>query len=135
LTPEQAMQKDESNNSIMQIVIHLIFWNECYLARLTCTKLPKFERDNKDTFEAVSLGTKDIDWESAKTRLDKVLSDFYTAVKNTDEENLNSAAVENQPDSWYSYLAQITVHNSYHIGQIVTIRKHHGNWDSEKGFK
>lgn len=135
ITQEQAWQKDESGNSIMQIVIHLIFWNERYLSRFNNIVMPKFEGNNRETFEPESLGVNELDWESAKSRLDKVLSGFYSAVKDADEDKLNSPAIKDQPDSWYSYLGQITLHNAYHIGQIVTIRKHHGNWDREKGFK
>ncbi|RPI19583.1 MAG: DinB family protein [Ignavibacteriae bacterium] len=135
LTPGQALQKDESNNSIMQIVIHLIFWNELYLSRFNGTNLPPFEGNNKETFEPGSIGNTELNWDSAKERLDKVLSDFYDAVKDADEEKLNSQAIQSQPDAWYSYIAQITIHNAYHIGQIVTIRKQHGNWNPDKGFK
>jgi hypothetical protein len=43
LTEEQALKKDKGNNSVMQIVTHLIFWNERYLNRFLSIPNPKFE--------------------------------------------------------------------------------------------
>jgi hypothetical protein len=34
---------------------------------------------------------------------------------------------------WWSPLAQQNIHNAYHIGQIVLLRKLQGAWDSSKG--
>ncbi|MFO7446358.1 MAG: hypothetical protein R6W90_08325, partial [Ignavibacteriaceae bacterium] len=36
-------------------------------------------------------------------------------------------------DSWASTISQIILHNAYHLGQIVCLRKEHGNWDSRLG--
>ncbi len=133
LTEEQALQKDESNNSIMQIVIHLIFWNERYLNRFLSIPNPKFDGENKMTFEPSSLGKEQIDWEFAKDKLNIVLSNFHQAVKEADDNKLNSIAFKDRPGEWLSFLANATIHNAYHIGQIVTIRKHHGNWNPKQG--
>jgi uncharacterized damage-inducible protein DinB len=133
LTEEQALQKDESNNSIMQIVIHLIFWDERYLNRFVSIPNPKFEGENKETFEPSSLGKEHISLSYAKEKLNIILSNFHQAVKEADEEKLNSLTYEDRPGTWLSFLGQITIHNAYHIGQIVTIRKQHGNWNPELG--
>ena len=34
---------------------------------------------------------------------------------------------------WFSPLAQQNIHNAYHIGQIVLLRKLQGSWDRTKG--
>ena len=133
LSLEHALLKDKSNNSIMQIVVHLIFWNERYLNRFKGISNPKFTGENKETFEASSLDISEIDLIKAKERLDLVLGEFYKAVRESEEDKLNSPAYEDKPEPWFSYLLHITIHNAYHIGQIITIRKQHGNWNSSLG--
>ena len=52
LTAEQAAWKDNStNNSIWQIVNHLIFWNTRYLNRFKGIPVQEMKGDNDSTFE------------------------------------------------------------------------------------
>jgi hypothetical protein len=68
-----------------------------------------------------------------KEKLNLVLSSLHQAVKEADEIKLNSPAFEGSEYTWYASLTQTTIHNAYHIGQIVTIRKQHGHWNPEQG--
>jgi len=36
-------------------------------------------------------------------------------------------------ESWWTSLAHLAIHNAYHIGQIVHIRKEHGLWEAWEG--
>src|SRR5262249_60066203 len=56
LTAEQANWKGETeNHSIVQLVNHLIFWNQQYLAKFKGDKPTAFNGDNKETLNAVGL--------------------------------------------------------------------------------
>ena len=130
LTEAQALQKDESNNSIMQIVIHLIFWNERWLKRFKGEEVPKMEGDNKTTF---SVGASIEDWEKTIMHIDNIMTEWINTIKKKDDAELLKPVFEGEADPWNSYLHTIAMHNAYHIGQIVTIRKIQGSWDPDQG--
>lgn len=129
LTADQAKEKSGDSNSIWEIVNHLIFWNERYLHRFQEKPVTRKIESNDETFRNENREN----WEATKNQLFSVLTDWTTAVKEADEETFQRSAHEDRHDPWYSVLANINIHNAYHIGQIVEIRKSQGNWDSEKG--
>lgn len=129
LTEEQAKEKSGDSNSIWEIVNHLIFWNERYLHRFKGTPATRKIDSNDETF----LNENNVDWDDAKTQLFSVLTEWAAAVKGADDEIFERSAHEDRHDPWYSVLANINIHNAYHIGQIVEIRKTQGSWDSSKG--
>ena len=123
LTPEQATWKDQTeNHSILQLVNHLIFWNQQYLAKFRGEKPTPFNGDNKETFANLDKGA----WETRVKELDEVLTAWENAVAEADDAKLSQ---------WAQNIARISTHNAYHTGQIVYIRKMKGNWDTEKGVK
>ena len=132
LTAEQASQRDESeNHSVWQIVNHLIFWNERWLVRFKGVTPPKMEGGNNETFG--NQKRNENDWRQAVKKLDDVLSEWETELMMAEESKLLSEPFENFGGEWIDVLTQIPIHNSYHIGQIVHIRKQQGTWDSNQG--
>ncbi len=133
LNLEQAVKRETgTNNSIWQIVNHLIFWNRRYMNRFKGIPNPEFKGDNDDTFESENLT--DAGWEKAVEDIDAVMSEWVDALNNADENKLMGSKDEKSPeDTWSATIAQITVHNAYHIGQIVTLRKLQGSWDPKQG--
>lgn len=129
LTEEQANEKSGNSNSIREIVNHLIFWNERYLSRFKGNPAVKKIESNDETFHSENSQ----DWESAKERLSAVLTNWVKEVNEADDKIFEKSAHEDRFDPWYSVLANVNIHNAYHIGQIVEIRKMNGNWDPEKG--
>ncbi len=123
LTPEQASWKDESDNhSIVQLVNHLIFWNQQQLAKLKGEKPAEFNGDNRETFSGLDKAT----WESSVRQIDDVLIAWEKAIEEADEAKLAK---------WAPTIARVSTHNAYHTGQIIYIRKMKGNWDPAKGVK
>jgi uncharacterized damage-inducible protein DinB len=129
LTLKQASEKSGVSNSVWEIVNHLIFWNERYLERFKGNTSVRKIESNDETFE----NENNRDWETAKNRIFTVLNDWAAALREADESIFEVSAHEDRHDPWYSVLANINIHNAYHIGQIVEIRKSQGNWDSSKG--
>jgi len=65
LTSEQGSWKDETeNHSIVQLVNHLIFWNQQCLAKFKGDKPLAFNGDNKETFAGLDRQT----WEASVKR-------------------------------------------------------------------
>jgi len=122
LTPEQAAWKDASeNHSIVQLVNHLIFWNQQQLAKFKGEK-PAEVSDNKLTFAGLDKAT----WEASVKQIDDVMLAWEKAIEEADDAKLSK---------WYGIIARIGTHNAYHTGQIIYIRKMKGNWDPSKGVK
>ncbi len=126
LTAEQAGWRDGStNNSIWQTVNHLLFWNDRYLLRFNDLEIPKFEGNNDSTFEGDKENPSQEDWNSTIEKLDALLLKWSTDLTKADEEKLSS---KYNNSTWYSILADINIHNAYHIGQIIHTRKLQGSW-------
>ena len=53
----------------------------------------------------------------------------------TELENLVEAADDKKLQTWASEIAHIGTHNSYHVGQMIIVRKLQGSWNPEKGVK
>jgi uncharacterized damage-inducible protein DinB len=134
LTAEQAAWRDGSLvNSIWQITNHLIFWNRRYLDRFKGIPNPEMKGDNDSTFEGEKTSGTDADWKKTAEDMDKIMSEWEEALKETDEAKLEIPMSKDREGPCGSYIALVTLHSAYHIGQIVTLRKQQGSWDKSKG--
>jgi len=124
LTAEQAMWKDSSgNHSVGQLVNHLYFWNARELAKFKGEKPGVFSGNNEETF-ATKLDKES--WVTLVKNLDNVLAQLEKIISGLDDAKLQALSAD---------VANISTHNAYHTGQIIFVRKLHGNWDPEKGVK
>jgi uncharacterized damage-inducible protein DinB len=131
LTPELAnWKKTESENSIWEIISHLVFWNKRFLNRFKNIENPKMEGSNDTTFTFL----KGLEWEQVLERFNGVITDWYETIENSEDEKFDQYISEESKETWLESLSSITLHNAYHIGQIVTIRKIQGSWDPEQGL-
>lgn len=128
LTAEIALKKVAENvHTIWDLIHHLAFWQDI-------------------TLDAVD--EKDVDWSRSKTEnwpspdielnqdiLDATISRF---LKGIDEFSLRAEKVDldSTMSAWPQgtkvwALQMIAQHNSYHLGQIVTLRQLQNNWSVE----
>lgn len=134
LSAEQAKQNVKSgSHSVWQIVNHLIFWNERWLIRFKGEVPEKMESENSGTFSGDLGGEKQ--WKASQDKLDGILTEFENRLRMVDDAFLKAEAFKGYGASWYMMFAQMTIHNAYHIGQIVLLRKQQGTWNSEQGVK
>lgn len=121
LTDEQARQRvAPDEHSIYDLVVHLVFWNDRYLHKLRGQELPKV-MSNEESFR---LDT-DLHFDQLMVRADEVFSQWQAALAEslpTDGEN-----------DWPAIVSNINLHNAYHIGQIVLLRKLQGSWQKAYG--
>ena len=129
LTAEQAKWKpDGADNTIWEEVNHLIAWNEIWLRRYR-GELDFFDDYvNVDTFT-----TGHGDWQATCEYLFKLMDEWRKVLTDITEDKLTSILHEKRPSPWYSPIAQQNIHNAYHTGQIVLLRKLQGSWDASKG--
>jgi uncharacterized damage-inducible protein DinB len=129
LTPEQAAWKSsESDNSIWELVNHLVFWSERYLNRFKGIPIQEMEGNNDTTFI-----NKRLEWQEVVDKFNAVMTEWYDAVYRSEEEKLEQLIGEDKKEPWIEALTNITIHTAYHIGQIVSIRKIQGSWNKEQG--
>ncbi len=134
LSAEKAALKDETgNHSVWGIVDHMIFWNERWLTRLKDGNPGKVETDNSATFEISAPD--ETAWSEAVKKLSGILAEVISIVESSDDKFLSAEAFPGYGASWYEMFAQFNLHNAYHIGQIVQLRKLHHCWDDEQGIK
>lgn len=122
LSSEQVSNKSEnSTNSILEIVNHLYFYNKLELNRFK--KLPDnvSVSDNKTTFS----NWQETSWEILVEQLLKTMTDWENEIESCDKEHL---------EKFIESLTYINLHNAYHIGQILHIRKSLGLWDESQGI-
>ena len=123
LTAEQAMWSDGSgNHSAGQLAYHLLFWNERQVLKFKGQKVPDFSGNNDETFNSFTKES----WAQTVKKLETVMVELETLVQNADEAKLKE---------WAPTIANISVHNAYHTGQIIFVRKLQGSWNPEKGVK
>ena len=131
LTADQVTQSGEqSANSIIGIIRHLVFWNERYLQRFKEGSLPPVKISNAKTFEQGVFSEVDDNWDNMLQRLNCVFGQWEEAINNCDNAKLESRTHPDQDECWWTSLTHLAMHNAYHIGQIVHIRKEQGLWET-----
>ncbi|MBZ0204547.1 MAG: DinB family protein [Ignavibacteria bacterium] len=132
LSAEDAVKHSAGDtHSVYQIVNHLIFWNERWLMRLKGEVPPKMEIENPETFSKSDID--ETKWKEDVKKLDTILTGFEERLKAMSETDLSKEAFEGYGASWYDMFVQTIIHNAYHTGQIVQLRKLQGTWDPEFG--
>ncbi len=121
LTDMQAKQRIISDeHSIYDLVVHLIFWNDRYLHKLHGQKLPEV-MSNEESFR---LDT-DLHFDQLMVKADEVFSRW--------EVEIDKGLPADEKNDWVAIIGNISLHNAYHIGQIVLLRKVQGSWQKEYG--
>lgn len=105
-----------------------MFWNERYLNRFNGIPIQEMEGNNDTTFHNKSL-----EWQKVVAGFNAVMTEWYDAVQQSEEEKLEQSIGEDIKEPWIEALTNITIHTAYHIGQIVSIRKIQGSWNKEQG--
>lgn len=123
LTADLAVQRvRESVNSILGIVHHLVFYNERYYQRFKQGSVPKIVKSISETFEYNDSGEITEIWDDLQKKLDNLFAQWEEAIIKCDDAKLDSQTPESD-ELWWSSLAHLAIHNAYHIGQIVYIRR------------
>jgi uncharacterized damage-inducible protein DinB len=129
LTAEQAAWKpDGADNTIWEEVNHLIFWNERWIHRYRGLLTYPEDIENTGTFMS-----DESDWKRTCKKLYAVMDEWLEILDEITDEKLNSPVNDQYQEPWFKPLAQQNIHNAYHTGQIVLLRKLQGSWNPSKG--
>lgn len=130
VTAEQALWKPQPSgaNSIWGIVNHLIFCKNCMLNNLSGRE-NQYPATNDATFEP--SGSTEAEWQAAKgelKRLHAAVRERLAAMDDLELDHPSPAA----PAGGQAF-NQI-MHDAYHTGQILMLRKQQGSWPASRGF-
>jgi hypothetical protein len=124
-------------HSICQMVGHMNFWMEYELRRIR-QEDPPYPKHAADSWPSDSSPANEAEWKQVAARFAAFIQEL-SALAHSDTEFLNQEvkathAVHNQQSSSVlAVLWQTAVHNSYHIGQIVLLRRVLNAWPAEAG--
>ncbi|WP_394138894.1 DinB family protein [Cytobacillus oceanisediminis] len=131
LSLEDALWKqNEGSHSIGEIAKHLHFYNERWLKRFREKEVsPPVE--NPITFSAE--GFTEMKWQELVQQLDEGLAEWQQEIEAATESKLHEQIPHFPVDAlWWGALSNLCTHNTYHIGQIIYIRKAQGSWKSKE---
>jgi uncharacterized damage-inducible protein DinB len=126
LTAKQASWRPGAHaHSIWQLVNHITFWNEYILQRIRGVTEARAEIDNEQTFGEPGNPMDDSAWQQAIDRADRAYRELRQVAADVSESDLD-LAFDDQGTPLKVILGDIAMHDAYHIGQIMYIRKLQG---------
>ncbi|MBB6022256.1 hypothetical protein HNR77_003353 [Paenibacillus sp. JGP012] len=124
VTAEEAATGNNNKQTIWSIVNHLIFWNEKWLGRFKAGEFVlNHEINNDETFSLDPDQLTDSGWKETLSRLEHVFSDWRIVLEETDEMKLTKQLPEYFNAPWWGVVSNLSIHNAYHIGQIMLLKK------------
>ncbi|MDF2038365.1 DinB family protein [Cytobacillus oceanisediminis] len=126
LTAEQARWRPagDTTKSIWENVNHLIYYKERLAANLEGREWAQ-NLDGDQTFCLTEQINDDKEWMAAVERAEMVQRSLREALNKTTTEVLEQNSLEEK-------LLDIMLHDAYHTGQIIQIRKMQGSWPSHR---
>jgi uncharacterized damage-inducible protein DinB len=119
-----------SPHSIHEIVNHLIYWND-WVTRWLEGMAPSIPEHAAESWPAAAAPTDERAWASTVRRFASTLEDLRKAIRAKD---LFTASVsQNAEKTRLEMLHTIASHNSYHLGQIVLLRRQISTWPPPAG--
>ncbi|ALC87402.1 hypothetical protein AM499_17455 [Bacillus sp. FJAT-22090] len=126
LNAEQAMWRPvgEAANTIWENVNHLIYYKERLTANLQGNEWTQ-NLDGDETFSLTEQINDDEKWSAIVKRVEMVQRSLREAISKTTNEDFEQNNLEEK-------LYNIILHDAYHTGQIIQIRKMQGSWPSHR---
>jgi uncharacterized damage-inducible protein DinB len=120
---------NEASNSISEITSHLLFYNDRWMKRFKGEPVGESPELNSSTFQTIE-GLTEETWRNHVDKLDAGLAEWQKAIEDSTEEQLHES-IPGFPEEavWWEALSNLCTHNTYHLGQIIYIRKALGNWE------
>ncbi|WP_406686609.1 DinB family protein [Rossellomorea vietnamensis] len=126
LSAEQACWRPdgEATKTIWENVNHLIYYKERTTAKLEDREWPN-PLDGNDTFYLTEQVNDDKEWGAVVERVESAHGRLREALSKTTAEMLEENSLEEK-------LLDIMMHDAYHTGQIMQLRKMQGAWPSQR---
>ncbi|WP_342438722.1 DinB family protein [Paenibacillus sp. FSL L8-0436] len=126
---QASWKPGEAGNSIWETVNHLTYYKERLLNKLKgLPQLPDAE-SNDATFTVTASGEEA--WEQAVSKLKTIHASLREVIEALEEGIYDWGGSGHAPGE---EVMSLILHDSYHTGQIVLVRKLQGSWPSHRSF-
>lgn len=121
---EKAAEKFENcPYSVWQILNHMIFWQDYYLAFLK-DKVPNHPESDEASWPNETAPANEMEWSDTILQFNKGLKEAENEAKKDIKEEKDPRLKRTRGE----ILATLMAHNSYHTGQVALIRRIIGAW-------
>jgi DinB superfamily len=126
ITAEQASWRPagEATKTIWENVNHLIYYKERLAANLDGREWAHY-LDGDETFYLTDQSNDDKEWKKVAERAENAQRNLRQVLSTISDEKLDQNSLEGK-------LLDIMLHDAYHTGQIIQIRKMQGSWPSNR---
>lgn len=125
-----SWQPPGGGNSIWQTVNHLNYYNERYLARVTGAPLGPAVADNDATFADPGNPQDEAGWQATVAKTHQIATGWRTVLAEyTDADLTRQVGDSTLGDTLLAWI----MHDSYHTGQVVLLRKMQGAFPAKRG--
>ncbi|NEU59987.1 DinB family protein [Paenibacillus sp. ALJ109b] len=124
LTAEQANWKPsgKATKTIWENVNHLIYYKERLATNLEGREWTN-NLDGDETFSLTNQPNDDMEWKKVVERAENAQHNLRKVLSTISDEKLDQNSLEGK-------LLDIMLHDAYHTGQIIQLRKMQGSWPS-----
>lgn len=130
VTGEQAAWAPPGGgNTIWQTVNHINYYNARILSRLKGIDPGTAVETNEETFAGVGGSQEEAAWAVVQSETKRIQLELREVIASLSESDLE-APYANSNESVGRQLARWLLHDAYHAGQIVLIRRQQGSWRS-----
>lgn len=136
LTAEQASWRPagEAANTIWENVNHLLFYRERLVIRLQGGEPTQGYADNDATFAPGDPSPDpEAAWQAAVRKTEEVHRELKAALSSLSDGDLERSGPNGRPIG--DTVMAMLMHDAYHTGQIVQIRKMQGSWSARRSFE
>lgn len=119
----------EACNTIWENLSHLLFYKERFLQRLSGSRLSPEDTSNEDTFTPSGSADDNDAWQATLQRMEQVNRDIFDKLSSLNEEELQQALPTH---SILKSAMSLVLHDAFHTGQIVQLRKLQGSWPAQR---
>ncbi|HET7578103.1 MAG TPA: DinB family protein [Bacillales bacterium] len=120
---QAAWQPPGGGNTVWQNLNHLNYFNERSLAKMKGEAIGQPLDTNEATFGAPGDKEDETGWQAAVQKTRDIMNNFKDTINQFSDDDLQE---------WHFDLADVMMHDAYHTGQIVLIRKMQGSWPAER---
>jgi uncharacterized damage-inducible protein DinB len=122
-------------HSVAELVFHMNYWMNYELKRVRGEK-PKYPEHNAESFPGTEISA--AEWQRLKRDFGWFLAEFAKLAESSSQELDRQVESGHEGDKKVSgtvesVLWQMVAHNSYHTGQVATLRRALGAWPPRGG--
>lgn len=116
-------------NTIWETVTHLLYYKERFLHRLSGTNFAAEVQSNEETFIPQGSSDDEEAWKRTVQRLEEVHHLLYEKLRSLTMEELQQPLPQ---VSVQQSAMSLVMHDAFHTGQIVQLRKMRGTWPAQR---